>query len=205
MVEGEYAYSQKTCISLCGSMNSAATCGCMSLMSHFNITGYDHCLSDDQLRCTYDFEVEFKSGDYITQHCLPKCPLECTQRIMQPVMVAYKFPSSRTYLQSLQNSSSLKAKYGAQNDFKLDLMYNLLQVDFYYDALSYIQVEEEIKMTAEDFLGILGGHLHLFMGMSLLSFVELVECFLVAIVSLIGPAKKVSLLDVSPRKHSSTL
>ena len=32
-------------------------------------------------------------------------------------------------------------------------------------------------MTSEDLLGELGGLFHIFMGMSLMSFVEIVECF----------------------------
>ena len=52
---------------------------------------------------------------------------------------------------------------------------SVLQLTVYYNSLSYVEIEEEPKMSAEDLLGLLGGHLHLFLGMSLLSFVELFE------------------------------
>ena len=36
-------------------------------------------------------------------------------------------------------------------------------------------------MSMDSLIGTLGGHLHLFLGMSLLSFIELVEIFIIAI------------------------
>ena len=50
-----------------------------------------------------------------------------------------------------------------------------MYISIYYEDLSYLMIEEKAKISAEDLLGKLGGHLHLFLGMSLLSFVEVVE------------------------------
>ena len=43
----------------------------------------------------------------------------------------------------------------------------------FYNTLDYTLSEEEPKMTVDILIGAIGGHLHLFMGMSLLSFVEI--------------------------------
>ena len=52
--------------------------------------------------------------------------------------------------------------------------------EFYatYDTFSNIEVTEEPKMSGEDLLAEIGNHLHLFLGMSLLSFVEIIEFIL---------------------------
>ena len=44
-----------------------------------------------------------------------------------------------------------------------------------YDTISNIEVTEEPKFSGEDLLAEIGNHLHLFLGMSLLSFVEVFE------------------------------
>ena len=41
-----------------------------------------------------------------------------------------------------------------------------------YEALAVIESEERPKISGEELLGMIGGHLSLFLGMSLLSFVE---------------------------------
>ena len=45
---------------------------------------------------------------------------------------------------------------------------------FYYETLSVTQIEEQPKMRLDTLIGTIGGHLHLFLGMSLLSFVEII-------------------------------
>ena len=76
----------------------------------------------------------------------------------------------------------------------------MLQVLVYYDNLAYTHIEEEAKMTAEDLLGILGGHLHLFLGMSMLSFVELGECVIVLAMTLRCRSTKQVETDTTPKE-----
>ena len=51
----------------------------------------------------------------------------------------------------------------------------MIELRINYDTGSYIKVSEEPKMSGEDLFGEIGGHLHLFLGMSLMSFIEIVE------------------------------
>ena len=128
------------------------------------------------------------SGTYITENCLTKCPLECTQRLMSPSIITYTFPSSPAYVTYVQSLASLTSRFSTQKDFK-SLSNYLVQITVHYDNLAFVQVEEEEKMTMEDMVGILGGHLHLFLGMSLLSFVELIECAILFVYSFRKPKK----------------
>ena len=66
-------------------------------------------------------------------------------------------------------------RYSNQTDFTVNLASNVAKVSIYYDELSYTEVKEAPRMTWDELLGKLGGHLHLFLGMSALGFVELFE------------------------------
>ena len=74
-----------------------------------------------------------------------------------------------------------------ENSFRT-LYQSNTEISVSYDSLSYTQVEEEPKITLEDVIAMIGGHLHVFLGMSLLSFVELFE--LIAIVILVSVTNK---------------
>ena len=64
------------------------------------------------------------------------------------------------------------------SDFTNHLSENVVKFTLRYDAISYRVRIEEKKKTWDRLLGEIGGHLHMFMGMSLLSFVEIFEFLL---------------------------
>ena len=82
-----------------------------------------------------------------------------------------------------------------QSDYIHDLANNMASFSVYYESLAYTQVVEEPKMSAEVLLGTIGGHLHLFMGMSLLSFVEIAELLCLFALNLV---KKRQILETKP-------
>ena len=80
-------------------------------------------------------------------------------------------------------NSSLVDKFGET------LSDNLVEFSVYYDSLAYASVEESPKITFVELIGTLGGHLHLFLGMSLLSFLELVDIAIQIVVFLLRMPK----------------
>ena len=54
---------------------------------------------------------------------------------------------------------------------------NVAVIDIEYYSPEYTAISESPKMDWRDLIGELGGHVHLFLGMSLLSFVEVIELF----------------------------
>ena len=170
-----FAYAQKTCFAYCEQEATVNSCGCMQLKISYSLAAYNYCTSANETQCVNRVSELFARGDYVRSQCLSRCPLECAQRLLVPTITSSLYPSSIRYRLYLSNLTSLKTYFGDQIDFKSNMQYSCVQLLMYYDALAYVQVEEEPKMTAEDLLGILGGHLHLFLGMSLLSFVEIGE------------------------------
>ena len=187
VVDTEYDYSQRACFSFCQQMLTVEKCGCMQFKILYTIDGYDYCMSTNETTCQSSVNSMFTTGTYRTDNCLAYCPNECVQRLFKPTISTYTYPTSVSYQTYLKNLSSLASKYSDQADYTDHLSQCVVQVLVYYDMLAYIQVEEEPKMTAEDLLGILGGHLHLFLGMSLLSFVEVIELFILFIASIFKP------------------
>ena len=55
---------------------------------------------------------------------------------------------------------------------------SVIKVNLYYDSLSYELSTESPKMNLVDLLASIGGNLGLFMGMSLMSFSEILEVIL---------------------------
>ena len=85
------------------------------------------------------------------------------------------------YLKRQKHVIEFARQHANQTDFNLNLVDNLVEFTVYYDSLSYTLVDEEPKHNIERLLCTIGGHLHLFLGMSLLSFVELAELAFLAI------------------------
>ena len=73
-----------------------------------------------------------------------------------------------------EKSSKLVGLRTNQSDFIARKAKNLLRLVLYLDSMSYTNVDEAAKMTLDNLIGTIGGHLHLFLGMSLLSFVEII-------------------------------
>ena len=66
-------------------------------------------------------------------------------------------------------------KYVNQTDFKHNLAQSVLKLTIRYDSLSYKETVEEPRITWAGLVGELGGYLHIFLGMSLISFIEIFE------------------------------
>ena len=71
----------------------------------------------------------------------------------------------------------MKRLVGNQTDFSTlsYLAINLVKISVHYDTLGYRVTEEKEAMSVDALVGTLGGHLHLFLGMSLVSFLEVFE------------------------------
>ena len=185
VLETGYVYSQATCILFCEQVKTVEWCGCLSPYVKYKIHGYNLCNNDTELNCNDVAYAKFNAGDLIKNECLPKCPLECEQSIVDTVSSSYTFSFTKIYVDSVQTDANMIAKWGNQSDFNTNLESNIVLITVYYSSLSFILVEEEPKMTFEDLIGALGGHLHLFLGMSLMSFLELFEFILLIIISIV--------------------
>ena len=169
----KYEYLQSECVVYCEQISIVDTCKCNEPTIIYKI-GNDStlCYTATQAECSTKVEEKFFSSLDMKKSCLAKCPLECNRYLIETSTYDYKYPWSNeeAFADAHKNNYA-----NDDTDFKSNIVNNVVKVSIYYDSLAYVQVEEEPKMSWEDLLGILGGHLHLFLGMSVMSFVELFE------------------------------
>ena len=170
-----FTYSQDSCLLFCLQHHLVQRCNCSLYWINYKMPGFDYCF-DGYLECANSFYYGvFNVGDFIAKNCLDKCPLECNKQRFDNYQSFYKYPDLTYVQETLQKNAHLIRKYSNQTDFTRKLATNVVQFSIFYDTLTYHQAKEEVRITWDILLSILGGHLHLFLGMSLMSFVEIGE------------------------------
>ena len=193
MIQDKYPYTRKACLSVCTQVKTSELCGCNTRRIEYKLPNITTCSMADELGCAVDL---WNSAKLLHELCSNKCPFECSQSVFH-VDINYV---EQSFLKT-DHRGILGVQYwclyflnyfyfyppNCENGFLFDEFDDKIYKYFYqvitqfsirYDSLSYIKLDEEPKISGEELLGIIGGHLGLFLGMSLLSFVELVELFL---------------------------
>ena len=145
-----YSYTQRDCLNVCAQLYIAAECNCT--LATLDFSGNTWCTSTSDNSCAITFyRLNFTTGNFIKENCMSRCPLECSRSVLTATMSLYKTSSTTS------------------ND--------IAEVVVYYDRLAYTVVNEVPKITLENLIGSIGGNLHIFLGMSMMSLVELIELF----------------------------
>ena len=172
IIESNYEYTQQLCFSQCYQKYIIKKYNCSSIWypSVFDVT-----------QCTLDFSntlwysnVDSFDITFINENCMSLCPLECEQ-------ILYKSSISFNQLNGYNFISSIKSNSNLSNDFinrTLDVATaekSFVQLNIFYDSLSYTLTEESPQMDAVSLLGSIGGNLGLFLGVSFFSLSEIFE------------------------------
>ena len=149
----KYQYTQKDCFDYCIGTE---------LNKYFNKTNkIDHWLniyknySFDQF---WDFYSNFVSGKN-KKICTPLCPLECD---------SIKYDTSISFTKFSDNEYLALYDINGTTD-------NLISIDIYYENLEYTSINQLPKMDIIDLISNIGSNLSLFIGISFLSFAEIIE------------------------------
>jgi hypothetical protein len=157
-----------------------------------NIDSLDKCLirNDSKSKCISDIYVSyldkyFLNNQQIPDYCFKYCPPECdtiNYKIQQN-----SFKSSDTFLK-------------ANTDYSLEMKDDLVFISIYYAKKSYDLITQIPKMQAFDLVSSVGGTLSLFVGISFLTFVELIEIIMEIIIVYM---EKVKLKKLKNKKINS--
>ena len=180
VVNTGYHYSRTTCVELCFSKGVVETCNCTTPISEFNRGGaLEFCLTSDKTACSNSYQTNtYFDFNYYKTHCLARCPLECHRSELVVSLSTYTYPGSKEIARSLLDGNpTFVSRRAKQSDFVANYAENVLRLRFAYNSLAYTEVKEEPKMTVDSLIGLIGGHLHLFLGMSFMSFVEIFVFF----------------------------
>ena len=126
---------------------------------------------DNIKRCIADYLAKFRR-EYQYEYCYEYCPLECDS-------ISYEIiPYSQSLLidDMEKNVSIVRAALYRQNfsSYK-ELKRHYLAVNIYYKNLKYDLIMQEPKIELFVFISNIGGILGLFLGISFLSFIEILE------------------------------
>jgi hypothetical protein len=186
-IRNSKTYKQKDCVDFCLNEYIGQKCGC-----EVNIDSFDKCVivKNDSLKssCFLLFNEYFLNKNIyeIPGNCFKDCPLECDS-------IHYRIQ---------HNSFKVSDKFlNTSTNYSHEMKDDLVFISISYAKKSYDLIKQIPKMKAFDLVSSVGGTLSLFIGVSFLTFVEIIEIlFEIAIIYLNKfKNKKVgSLIDNSP-------
>ncbi len=167
-IQNNKTYKQKDCIDFCLNEYIGLKCGC-----EVNIDSFEKCVNlKNESNCFLLFNEYFlnNSNYEIPNNCIKDCPLECDS-------IHYRIQ---------HNSFKVSDKFLKTNtNYSLEMKDDLVFVSISYAKKSYDLIKQIPKMKAFDLVSSVGGTLSLFIGISFLTFVELIEIlFEIAIIYL---------------------
>jgi len=164
-------YRQKDCFHLCQTQYMINNC---NLTVSLGFIWEVNWRKDNKWPCANDSYFEFLSKN-LNDLCLNDCPTECDSIEFDIQVMTSKFPS-QAYAFELMNNSQIKSNYPPGYNTTLDdLRESMVQFSVYYTDFYYTHISQIPKQHLVDLVSNFGGLFGLFIGMSFLSFGELIE------------------------------
>jgi len=185
IISSTKSYRQNDCFNVCQSQYIVRMCN-LSLPIGF-IWELDW--RKENYECAKKQYVFFL--DQNNNELCPSCLLECNSiELSIEKTVTAKFPS-QSYALELKNNSKIKSNYPADYNLTLeDLRETMVQFSVFYPDFYFTHINQIPKIQLVDLVGEFGGLLGLFVGMSFLSFGELIEV-MIEILIILCEKKKV--------------
>lgn len=174
---GVKSYRFKYCYQLCQQDFIVDKCNCtnpefpiLKKNQHYAVCNSNRLI----VVCSKQKLIEFPSSKFYSK-CLEECPVECDTVSYFIEMSSAHYPSDY-YIKLLKanGTRSTKIKFDA-NISEQTLKENILYVRIFYADLTYDTITQVAQITFDQLLGTIGGQLGLFIGISFLSIMEVVE------------------------------
>lgn len=171
-------YSQQECIGLCQNLHFLETAGCNCSISSLEVNLYSTCIrkqTDTGIKnCTSNFIEEFQRKN-VYEVCSNFCPLECdSDRLV--ISHFSEVIQARGLINNSFNFLEFKTYENVSRSFFL--------IYVYYENLGITLISQQPRMELFDLFSNIGGLFGLFLGMGVLSFIEICE-FLIEILNFI--------------------
>ena len=175
MRAANFTYSHENCLAVCYQRNLVNECNCVDYWVNWLVAGYDYCSEGAKIACSYAFYTKrFLSGDFMATHCQRQCPNECVRERYVNSLSYASYPSDKHLERDLKNNPMLVSKLANQTDFRERLASNVVKLSVVFET-EWSEAVEDPRLDWDGLMAQIGGHVHLFLGMSLMSFVELLE------------------------------
>ena len=163
-------YSQTLCVFQCFQKLVIENCNCFVTIfpSFFHLR--NPCGDPIQMNCTNKIVKNFYEDNYLEKVCLKKCPLECDKEWFD-LTISSNFYSNEKFEQALKNYNGSDETY-----FNKSInMEDLAVINLYYKDLNYLKITENPTIDLVGLISSIGGVGGLFLGISMLSLVEILE------------------------------
>ena len=161
-------YRQSDCLTFC--LGEILNKSCNSLSSNF---------SEAELqtsnKCRFNYTKYWLSKNFEESNCSKYCPHECNSQSYSVVSSFSQFSSLAYALEKMKYLTKQGILTEIMNMTAEKIKKSFLAVNVYYKDFSYSVVSQQPKTQLFDLISKIGGLLGLFVGMSLLSFGELLE------------------------------
>lgn len=165
-------YKKRNCLLEAYRKEVYSRCNCTNELG--DISGVTRtCYSLVEAKCSSDTYSEFLQGVFY-QKFIKLCPIECNTQYFT-FFNSFEFFPSPHYGEYLTKTLDKMYVNDTDSHENRELEKSVARVNIFYDKLGYELITEIATMTFLDLLANTGGMLGLFMGMSLLSFIELFE------------------------------
>jgi hypothetical protein len=126
---------QPICLEYCYQKLLIEKCNCTDATAITIDDGKLPCYTDEQIDCLDNVYYElYLNTSYITETCIPLCPLECNFTDFQPSLYSTRLNS--LYFDTVFNSST-GPKYGNISFDNDDVENCFIQLNIYYKTLGY--------------------------------------------------------------------
>ncbi|CAF0880179.1 unnamed protein product [Brachionus calyciflorus] len=164
------SYNQKLCMDVCFQDFIIQECKCYHAdFPFFSDEFIKPCYSDEDYECMNSkIENDSKDTSILNDICEPQCPLECNS-------MSYKiFYSFNDFIKE-KNNEDINNFYNFTGTNRRQMKNELMSLFFYYETLSYEEIKEKESIDLVGLLSNIGGIAGLFLGISFLSLVEIIE------------------------------
>ena len=122
------------------------------------------------------FEEDFNDA-FINKRCLSSCPLECEQISYKTSLSFSKLSGDGYWATSFPQfyNQEIKSDFLNRSLNSQTARESIVEVNIYYESLSYTLTTESPQMDGVYLMGSIGGNLGLFLGISVFSICEVIE------------------------------
>lgn len=167
-------YRQRECLDLCQQDYIKQACACLDASLPIIYPTERVCSSLDDVWCVLSARTNYSIFDSSATPC-DGCPLECDSIAYALQLSRSRYPTSY-YTQYLQLHTDINSRFPTGTVVTTNyIQKNICLLNVFYTDLAITNVEEVPAMTFDVYMGNVGAYMGLFVGMSLLSVIEIAE------------------------------
>jgi hypothetical protein len=173
IVSSNFTYRQKNCLDFAFGRSLSAN---LSINNLFNFKYWLQVNHINTFQLTNQWSNYYSNNTF--RNNLDMCPLECNSMTYEISASQSDYPSYNEYL-SLLNNSALISKFPNGNLTSInELKQSLYQIYIYFENLEYTKISEQPQNTIWNLISNIGGLFGLFLGLSVLSFIDFFQIIL---------------------------